>query len=376
MNEENEIQKNNDTNLVESLENNHYKNKIEDKFFYLFAIFFIYLGWLIFQPFWQIIVFSIFIVTVLYPLHKKIKDKVKSDTNASFLSTFIVFLFLLIPGFIFMFVIISQMIEIFPTVTDFFSKNHDYNYYSSQIPPFLVEWYDKAKIYAEAAGINTNINFVELIKNYIGNITKFTLQQSQSILGNIGSVLVNIAFILLSLFFLFRDSDVYLDLIKKLVPMKDEDKNFLLENSAKGIRAIFLGTILTALTQGFLGFVAYFVADIKFSLFWGFSTFICSFFPLGGSAIIWFPITLYLLFTSSWLSALLMFLWGAIVITMSDNIVRPIIVGGQTNVGTLALVFSMLGGVQLFGFIGLFLAPVIVITIINILELYEKKLSN
>lgn len=376
MNEETEITENNQGNLIQSLENNHYKNKIEDKFFYLFAIFFIYLGWLIFQPFWQIIVFSIFIVTVLYPLHKKIKDKVKSDTNASFLSTFIVFLFLLIPGFIFMFVIISQMIEIFPTVTDFFSKNHDYNYYSSQIPPFLVEWYDKAKIYAEAAGINTNINFVELIKNYIGNITKFTLQQSQSILGNIGSVLVNIAFILLSLFFLFRDSDVYLDLIKKLVPMKDEDKNFLLENSAKGIRAIFLGTILTALTQGFLGFVAYFVADIKFSLFWGFSTFICSFFPLGGSAIIWFPITLYLLFTSSWLSALLMFLWGAIVITMSDNIVRPIIVGGQTNVGTLALVFSMLGGVQLFGFIGLFLAPVIVITIINILELYEKKLSN
>lgn len=361
----------------ETIININNESKINEIFFFGLLVSFFYVSWLIFEPFWEIIVFSIFIVIVSNPYHKKILSKMNNnETTSALLSTFIVFLFVLIPGFFFTFIIIAQMIDIFPLIVKFFSEKHEYNYYFAKIPTFLTDFYDKGKLYLDAAGVNTNVNILELIKNYIGKVAEFTIQQSQSILANIGSVLINLAFILLTIFFLFRDSDKYVSLIKSIVPMNEEDKSFLIKSSAQGVRAIFLGTIITAFVQGFLGFIAYFMADVKFSFFWGFATFLCSFFPLGGSAIIWLPITIYCFVVNGWLTGLIMLLWGALIITMSDNIIRPIVVGNNANIGTLPLVFSMMGGVPLFGFIGLFVAPVIVINAISILELYKKRISS
>lgn len=348
--------------------------RINNIFFFALLFTFLYVGFWIVQPYWQIITFSAFIVIVANPIYKKIKQKTSNDTSASLIATLMILLFLLIPGSIFSFIIISQIINLIPIVLRFFSESHSYYHYLNKLPTFMVELFEKIKIYLDASG--TSIDFMELVKNHLGNLANFTIDKAQGLLANVGSFLINIAFILITIFFLFRDSQRYYDLIYKLIPMKNDEKDFLIEGSVRAIRAIFLGTLLTAIAQGTLGFIAYFTAGVSFSLFWGFSTFILAFLPIGGSALIWIPIAIYCLFTKGITTGILMFLWGAFVISLSDNIIRPIVIGGQTNIGTLTLIFSMLGGVQLFGFIGLFVAPVIIITFLNLLTLYQKKISD
>lgn len=350
------------------------KVKINTVFFFFLLFTFLGLGFLIVQPFWQIIVFSAFIVIVANPIHKKIRHKMPNDTVASLVSTLMILLFLLIPGSIFSFIIISQIINLIPIIVNFFSENTTYTQYLNKLPTFMVDAFEKIKIYLDETG--TNIDFIEISKNHLGNVANFTIEKSQGLLANVGSFLITILFVLITIFFLFRDSKRYYELIYNLIPMKREEKDFLIDGSAKAISAIFLGTLLTAIAQGTLGFIAYFTAGVSFSLFWGFSTFIMAFLPIGGSTLIWIPIAIYCFFTKGITTGILMVLWGTFVISLSDNIIRPLVIGGQTNIGTLTLIFAMLGGVQLFGFIGLFLAPVIVITFLNLLALYQKRISE
>lgn len=350
------------------------KVKINTVFFFVLLFTFLGLGFLIVQPFWQIIVFSAFIVIVANPIHKKIRHKMPNDTVASLVSTLMILLFLLIPGSLFSFIIISQIINLIPIIVNFFAENTTYTQYINKLPTFMVDAFEKIKIYLDASG--TNIDFIEISKNHLGNVANFTIEKSQGLLANVGSFLITIIFVLITIFFLFRDSKRYYELIYNLIPMKREEKDFLIDGSAKAISAIFLGTLLTAIAQGTLGFIAYFTAGVSFSLFWGFSTFIMAFLPIGGSTLIWIPIAIYCFFTKGITTGFLMVLWGTFVISLSDNIIRPLVIGGQTNIGTLTLIFAMLGGVQLFGFIGLFLAPVIVITFLNLLALYQKRISE
>lgn len=347
--------------------------KILNVFFFILLFIFIYLGFKIFFPFWEIIAFSILIAVVSHPIHKRIKEKIDSESIAALFSTTLIFMFVLIPAVFFTFILVKQLLEIIPIASKFVSETKDIDYYLQNLP-YVGNLYIKVKGLMLAAGVDMDLS--SLGKRYGGTVANFIIDKGQSIITNVGIAIIDIFFILMTVFFLLRDGKSYYAEFYQLIPMPDRDKEFLTDKSKSAIKAIFLGTILTAFVQGFLGFVAYLVAGISFSLFWGFATFITSFLPLGGAAIIWLPVTIYLFATKGAIWGVAMLIWGALIISGSDNVVRPIIIGGQTNINTLILVFAILGGLQVFGFIGIFVTPIIVVLINNLLLLYKEKYLN
>lgn len=347
--------------------------KILNNFFFLLLFTFIYFGYLIFKPFWQIIAFSILTTVVSLPVHKIVKEKIKNESWAALSTTIVILLFLLIPAIFFIITIVNQLLEIVPMATKFVSETKDIDYHL-QNAPYIGSAYIKIKSTLISSGINFNLSNIG--KNYGGTVAKFVLDQGQNIITNVGMILVNVLFIIMTVFFLLRDGNTYYQTFYQIIPLPNRDKQFLVEKSSSAIKAIFLGTILTAFIQGILGFIAYITAGVSFSLFWGFATFVTSFLPLGGAAIIWAPIAIYLFIVKGSVWGIAMLIWGTVVISGSDNVVRPIIIGGQTNINTLVLVFAILGGLQVFGFIGIFITPVIVVLLDNLLLLYKEKYLN
>ncbi len=347
--------------------------KIMNVFFFSLLFLVIYLGYQIFQPFWNIIAFSIIITVACNPIHNMIFRRVKSKTFSSIFSTSVVFLFVLVPATIFAVVLISQLIDLVPIISKFISETKDVESYLINLP-YIGSFYEKGRIALERAGVDMDLT--SLTKKYSGTVASFALEQGQNLLAGLGSSIFALFFILMTVFFLFRDGKSYYKSFYEIIPMADRDKEFLLKKSYNAIKAIFLGTILTAFVQGVLAFIAYFVAGVSFSLFWGFATFITSFLPLGGAAIIWGPVMLYLFATKGAFWGVAMLIWGVVAISGSDNIVRPLVIGGQTNINTLVLVFAILGGIDAFGFIGIFITPVIIVLIDNLLLLYKEKYLN
>ena len=145
-----------------------------------------------------------------------------------------------------------------------------------------------------------------------------------------------------------------------------------IENISK---SAVMGSFLTALAQGFAGGIGMLVVGFP-ALFWGTMMGFASFIPVIGTALIWIPTTAYLLITgdSGW--AAFLAIWSIAVVGSIDNILRPLLMQGSSGMNTLMIFFSLLGGIQLFGLIGLIYGPLIFSIAIVLFNIYEEEFQQ
>ena len=341
---------------------------ISNIFFFLFLLSFLFLGYLLFAPFLKIILISIFIVAILYPIYIRLKVKIKSEILASLITTLLVVFFLLIPSILIVVVFTNQLIQLYPILIEHISKAENFDSFIKSFP-ILSGLYEKL----EKLTTNFNIDLHETIKNIVAIGLDFLISQGKNIFINFTLVLIGIAFIAITVFFLFKDGDLLYKKIYSLIPLPEKEKNYIIQSSYNAIQGVVLGSVFTAIAQGILSFIGYYFAGVNFSLFWAILTFFAAFFPIGGAALVWVPIAIYLFFAKGLLVGVLFGLWGTFVISTVDNIIKPIVIGEKTNLHPIIFVFAILGGLNLFGFVGLFIAPIIVVVIDNLLNIYKER---
>jgi predicted PurR-regulated permease PerM len=349
------------------------EKKIGNTFFFILLFFSLYLGYLMFAPFLDIIMFSVLIVIVVNPVHQKIRKQVRNDNSASFLSTFFVFLFVLIPGSIFVAFLINELINLIPAVTAMVKETKDFNYYIQNIP-VVGSLYGKLRTAFISSGIDYSFN--DFASKYFSSIATFIIDKGKSLFTNIGLFIAAMLFVLMTIFFLFRDGPIFYKSFYEIIPLTEREKTFLFNQSYIAVKAIFMGTVLTAAAQALLGLISYLALGLNFSIFWAFATFITAFIPLGGAALVWGPLAIYCFFVKGYIYGIGLLIWGAFGISGVDNILRPFLIGGKTNINTLVMVFAILGGIQVFGFIGIFIAPVIIVLISNLLTIYQERFTR
>ncbi len=127
--------------------------------------------------------------------------------------------------------------------------------------------------------------------------------------------------------------------------------------------------------QGVLGGLGYWVFSVPFPVFLGLATAFFSLLPVGGSGLIWVPAAIYLFLKGTWIRGLLLLAWSAVVVSTADNVLKPALISGGTNLPTLFLFFGMLGGLQVFGILGFILGPVLLVMLATFLEMYLELSS-
>ena len=344
------------------------QSKIGDIFFFSFLLFTLFLSYFIFKPFIKIFIISILITVIFYPFKKRLYKYLKNDILIALVCTIIVFLFIIVPSLILIIFIANQTLYLYPKFIALISREDFIEYVINNLP-----FSEKLNEFINKSDITLTFQFEEILKSYAHSIFEFFLEQSKVILLNIAFVLVGIFLMLLLIFFLFKDGEKFYNRIYKLIPLSDKDKNFIVYKTYQAIQGVVLGSVLTAIAQAFLGFIAYFLAGIEFSIFWAFLTFIASFIPIGGASLVWFPLAIYIFLTGSLIKGIIFTIWGIAVISMVDNFIKPWVIGDKTDIHPIVLFFAILGGLNLFGFLGIFLAPIVVVLIDNLLKLYQER---
>jgi predicted PurR-regulated permease PerM len=237
--------------------------------------------------------------------------------------------------------------------------------------PVLLFLHQKFTSFLE--GLNIQLEFDTILKNILNSILSFFVTQSKSIFLNITIFIFNLVMMLFSIFFLFLDGEILYRKIYELIPFTKEEKDFLAQKTYKAIQGVVLGAVLTAVAQGILSFIGYFAVGIEFSLFWAFVTFIAAFIPIGGASLVWIPIAVYVFLMKGIIPGVFFTLYGTLIISTVDNIIKPIVIGDKTNLHPMILVFAILGGLNFFGFLGVFLAPIILVLVDNLLILYKNR---
>ncbi len=165
-----------------------------------------------------------------------------------------------------------------------------------------------------------------------------------------------------------RDGGEMVQTTRELIPMAEAHKAKLFDHLAAVTRAMVYGTGLTALIQGTLVGLAFLFVGLPSPIVFGVVAALVALLPFGGTALVWGPAALVLAVQGRWGATIFMLVWGAVLVSLVDNVVRPMLVSGRANVGTLTVFIGVLGGLAAFGAIGLFLGPVVLALIIALVR--------
>lgn len=193
---------------------------------------------------------------------------------------------------------------------------------------------------------------------------------------NAASFIVMFFLMLYLLFFILRDGDKMLQTLHAAIPLPDDQERKLFSKFASVARATIKGTMIVGLVQGFLGGLMFAILGIQGAIFWGVAMVLLSVLPAVGAGIIWGPAAIYLLVTGDWTKGLFLAAYGALVIGMVDNLLRPILVGRDTQMPDYLILFSTLGGLSLVGITGFVLGPVIAALFLATWTMYSETIDT
>lgn len=210
------------------------------------------------------------------------------------------------------------------------------------------------------------------MRGWMGEATQALLQMlanlsGQLFLGALGSA-AGLCLTIFFMFFFIRDGAVMMQTTRELIPMPAAKRDALYTHLAAVTRAVVFGTGLTALIQGALVGIAFLIVQLPSPLVFAVLAALLSLLPLGGTAIVWVPAALVLAAQDRWIAAIFMFVWGALLVSMIDNFLKPLLISGRAEVATLTVFIGVLGGVTAFGFIGLFLGPVVLALAVALIQ--------
>jgi predicted PurR-regulated permease PerM len=181
---------------------------------------------------------------------------------------------------------------------------------------------------------------------------------SDTTLGTVNA-LFNFFILLYTVFFLLLDGPDLLHAMRRFLPLREGERDLLLDKFVSVTRATLKGTLVIGLAQGTMAGIAFWVAGIAHASFWGAVMVVLSVIPMLGGAIVWVPACLYLGLSGDWGRAVLLAAFCALVVGSVDNVLRPRLVGRDTEMHDLMILFSTLGGIFVFGALGFIIGPII-----------------
>ena len=220
------------------------------------------------------------------------------------------------------------------------------------------------------------VKYIEKQINLPDTIKSFSLWVSNSAGALVkGSVYQVIGFVLTiyMLFFFLRDRQEITKELCKLLPLSDTEIKDLLKRIGDTIHATVYGTLAIAAAQGFLGGLMFWWLDLPAPLLWGLIMGLLAVIPLLGAFIIWGPAALFLVLEGHWAQAIILVLWGMLVVGTIDNLLRPFLMGNRLHQHTLLVFISLVGGLILFGSAGLILGPVVLAITLFLISVWASR---
>ncbi len=322
-----------------------------------------YFAYRIMSPFLTAIAWAIVFSIVFYPVYTFIRRYMKIDIIASFIVAGIILFVIVGPVTYLSFILIAELQHFVDSLDrdKFGSFGQLYSVFRSS------SLYELMSMYIGQENIPTETAILEAIRRFSsGLLENFSLR-----IANVLSVVVNVLFMTFTVFFLLKDGPSLLRRTRDFMPFSEKQNERLATQVKDMIVSTVYGGAAVALIQGIFGGLIYFFLGLNSPVMWGIAMSIMSFVPVLGTFSIWGPTMVYLFFQGSVLKASVLFIFGVMVISMVDNILRPLIIGSRTKMPTVLILFSVLGGIKLFGIIGYVMGPLIMAVFISVFELFR-----
>jgi predicted PurR-regulated permease PerM len=216
-------------------------------------------------------------------------------------------------------------------------------------------------------------SFGDTLRGWAESAAGYAAQRLGTILAHAATFFFDLFVTILVMFYLFRDSTSLLARLRDVLPFQKEQSDRMFEETEDLIFASVMSTAAAALTQGLLGGLSFAAAGIGAPIFWGVMVAFFSLVPVIGSALIWVPAAVTLMVTGHVTKGIVLLAFYGVVIAFADYVVRPWLISGRAEMGGLVVFISVLGGVKVFGLLGIVLGPIVVALAASLLDFYAPS---
>ena len=193
------------------------------------------------------------------------------------------------------------------------------------------------------------------------------------LVGNVLGGIVRAFFVVFTMYYLFRDGDKVVHALPTVLPFSAQQSETLIKRTNEVVSASVFGVVAIAMLQGALAGLAFWLLGVPSPVLWGVVlAFVCMI-PIAGSFFVWLPASIYLIISGHWTKAILLIAWGTLVISTVDNFLRPKLIMNQTKLHELFVFFSVLGGMKVFGLLGIVMGPLVLAISLGLLETFKSN---
>ncbi len=352
--------------------------KREQLFRYFFSGVFLFLLYQILHilsPFYTGILGAIVLVLIFFPLHRFILSKIglSRPNLSSCLSTGVVILLIVLPFIIFTWFFIKEISTVLPVLERF--GNTVQNWQQGGITFNFPAFKEIEDTLSGLLGL-VQTNFQQMVTDFLTRFIQFLTHIGKNLPKNAFLFFVNMMVMIFTLFFLFRDGPTLFHRFKELVPMDEKHKDVIAHQLYITVTSVVRGVFIVALAQGILAGIGYLVVGVTSPVVLAFATILTAIIPLIGAATIWLPVSIFYLAQGYTGHGIFLLLWGVLVVSLVDNFLRPILIGSRAKLPILFLFFGILGGIKVYGPMGIFLGPLVVALLIAFIKIYREEYSH
>ena len=341
-----------------------------DIILWVFLIYFIisifFLGWLLW-PFVSTIILAAVVTGVFIPVYRYFNRKCKPSL-ASILTCIVIFFVIFIPIVSFVGILSKEAYDMYLMAKGAVLSDNIQNLLQGSMV------LEKANLFL--SNFNINITGEELNKaiSEVGRIVGlFLYEQARAITSNILQFLVNFFFMLLIIYYLLIDRERFLSFVVDLSPLPDDQDEKLFQKFKDMAGAILIGNGLGGLIQGTLGGIVFAAFGLKSPFLWGVIMGLMAFLPIVGIGIIFIPAAIYLFLVGRIAAGIFFIIFYVILSGGIEYIFKPRLVGHRVQMHTLLVFLSIIGGLKLFGILGIIYGPLIVTAFLTLTDIYKTS---
>ena len=313
------------------------------------------------------------LVVLFRPLHNRLLKACGGRNHlAAGLTTLIIVLIVLIP----LLLILSRAATEAVAIANTFDQN-TVNKVDHERKLVMDDWRVRLKKIGIELPADEKLQWSEIVRYTQNQFRSFAAPAALSITQFLGNFLLGMFIMLVSLYFFFADGPSMMKAAMQLSPLDDRYEAQLLDEFVRVSRAVVMATLLSAAAQGLLAGVGYMAAGLRSVFLLMVLTMVLALVPFVGATAVWGSCALYLYFVEHRpLAALLLALWGAGVVSLVDNLIKPYVLHGQSNLHPLLALLSVLGGVKTLGPIGILVGPMVVAFLQALLNILRTELDS
>jgi len=314
---------------------------------------------IIVKPFLAPLAWAAVLAVFFYPLFERIRRRIRRPNLSALTAVVLITLVLIVPVLVLTPTVIGQTAAFLGSVTE--------GDYLQRARALLQQYWERSPI---PLG-----DMEDVIDEVARKSRAMAAQQSARIAGNVASFLLDLAVMLLALFYLLRDGRRVAELLRDISPWGLERHNLMIKETAELVHVTISSSFVTAAVQGAIGGLVFWAVGIPSPLFWGAFMALMALLPLVGPWLVWAPAAVWLLLTGQTGRGIVLIVLGLLIVSGVDNVLRPVLIAGRSQLNGLLVLIGVIGGVRAMGFLGVVLGPLLLATAVGLLRGYHERLA-